>query len=114
MANTDIPNALEKIEKRTKDVPWYNHEIGSKLGDSARDLLENYSHIPPAEVESHVYAVVSINVPSFESHYRLDCILKNADVPSAMKPGRSGRIPVLANSASSTSGLLSTQIMLRF
>ena len=31
MAQTDIPNALEKIEAREKDVPWYNPEIGDKL-----------------------------------------------------------------------------------
>jgi len=58
MAQTDIPNALEKIEAREKDVPWYNPEIGDKLGASARELLENYSKIPPAEVEDHVYKIV--------------------------------------------------------
>jgi hypothetical protein len=58
MAQTDIPDALQKIEAREKDVPWYNPDIGNKLGDSARELLENYSKIPAAEVEDHVYKIV--------------------------------------------------------
>ena len=58
MAHTDIPDALAKIEAREKDVPWYNPELGNQLGDSARELLENYSKIPAAEVEYHVYKIV--------------------------------------------------------
>lgn len=61
MAHTDIPDALEKIGTRNKNVPWYNEDMGSKLGAAARSLLENYSHIPSAEVEPHIYSVVSIN-----------------------------------------------------
>jgi len=57
MAHTDIPDAMAKIEKRSKNVPWYNPDIGSKLGDSARELLEKYSKIPAGELESHVYAI---------------------------------------------------------
>jgi hypothetical protein len=58
MAQTDIPNALAKIQERSKDVPWYNPDIGNRLGDSARELLENYSKIPASEVEDHVYKIV--------------------------------------------------------
>jgi hypothetical protein len=58
MAHTDIPDALAKIEVREKNVPWYNPDISRKLGDSARELLENYSRIPSAEVEDHVYKIV--------------------------------------------------------
>ncbi|KAE9378513.1 methyltransferase domain-containing protein [Stipitochalara longipes BDJ] len=57
MAQTDIPNALQKIEARDKDVPWYHPDLGNKLGDSARELLENYSKIPAAEVENHVHKI---------------------------------------------------------
>jgi hypothetical protein len=60
MAHTDIPNALAKIEAREKGVPWYDPEIGKKLGDSARELLENYSRVPAAEVEDHVYRIVNL------------------------------------------------------
>jgi hypothetical protein len=36
----------------------YNKTIGSKLGESARRLLETYSNIPSDEVEKHVYTIV--------------------------------------------------------
>jgi hypothetical protein len=36
----------------------YNKNIGSKLGDPARRLLETYSKVPADEVENHVYAIV--------------------------------------------------------
>jgi len=57
MAHTDIPNAAAKIRARDTDVPWYNESIGDQLGPTARQLLENYSHIPSSEVESYVYAI---------------------------------------------------------
>jgi hypothetical protein len=60
MAQTDIPDAQAKIATREKDVPWYNPVLGDKLGDSARALLENYSGIPPGEVEAHVHKIVSL------------------------------------------------------
>jgi hypothetical protein len=44
MAHTDLPNTLEKIKAREKDVPWYNPHIRDKLGSSAPEL-ENYSKI---------------------------------------------------------------------
>lgn len=59
MAQTDIPDAKTKIANRDNDVPWYNPNLGRKLGDSARELLENYSKIPAEEVEEHVYKIVS-------------------------------------------------------
>jgi len=60
MAHTEIPDALSKIEAREKDVPWYSPEIGNQRGDSARELLENYSKIPAAEVEDNVYKIVRL------------------------------------------------------
>jgi hypothetical protein len=59
MAETNIPNAKEKINLREKDVPWYSESIDSKITPQARQLLEEYSHIPPAEVEDHVLSIVS-------------------------------------------------------
>jgi len=59
MADTNVPDAEMKIAKRDKEVPWYNPNIGNKLGTSARELLENYSKIPASEVEDHVYKIVS-------------------------------------------------------
>jgi hypothetical protein len=58
MAETDIPDALAKIDNRDKDVLWYNPNLGKKLGDSARELLESYSKIPAEDVENHVYKIV--------------------------------------------------------
>jgi hypothetical protein len=58
MADTDVQDARTKISNREKDVPWYNPNIGNKLGNSARELLENYSKIPASEVEGHVYKIV--------------------------------------------------------
>lgn len=59
MANTDIPQAAEKIAERSTDVPWYESTIpAEKLDGAARDLLENYSKIPSSEVEYHVYDIV--------------------------------------------------------
>ncbi|KAH8794173.1 hypothetical protein BGZ57DRAFT_983441 [Hyaloscypha finlandica] len=55
-ALTDIEGAEEKINLRAKNVPWYDPKL-KKLGASARELLENYSEIPPAEVESHIYKI---------------------------------------------------------
>ena len=55
---TNIPDAEVKIDLRDKDLPWYYPEL-KKLGPSARELLENYSKIPPAEVEDHIYKMVS-------------------------------------------------------
>jgi hypothetical protein len=59
MAQTDIPDAQRRIGSRDKDVPWYTDSIESRLGPSARKLLEEYSHIPADQVESHIYAIVS-------------------------------------------------------
>jgi hypothetical protein len=58
MAHTDIPDAQAKIDARDKDVPWYHPDISNKIGDSVRELLENYSKIPAAEVHDHVYKIV--------------------------------------------------------
>ncbi|PVH81111.1 hypothetical protein DL98DRAFT_417427 [Cadophora sp. DSE1049] len=50
-----IPHPDEaKIDSRDKNVSWYDPKL-QNLSPAARDLLENYSKIPPAEVEDHVY-----------------------------------------------------------
>jgi len=65
MANTNIPDAEERIRNRDKDVPWYNPELGTRLavGSSARELLEKYSKIPPTKVEDHVSKIVRPRKP---------------------------------------------------
>ncbi len=41
-----------------KTLSWYRVDIGDKLSDQAKKLLEEYSGIPPEEIERHIYAVV--------------------------------------------------------
>lgn len=55
---TNIPDAEAKIDLRDKNVSWYDPKL-KKLGPSARELLENYSKILSAEVEDHIYKMVS-------------------------------------------------------
>src|ERR1700761_8860185 len=62
MAHTDIPNAIQKIETRDKDVPWYNPSLDQKLAASTRELLETYSKIPADQVENHVYKIVLLSL----------------------------------------------------
>ena len=43
-----------------KDVPWFTHDVDdSKISQSARELLQTYSGIPPDKVLPHVLAMVS-------------------------------------------------------
>ena len=58
MASTDTPNATPKIGSQAKDISWYSPQAGEKLGVLAQELLENYSRIPPEEMESHVEKIV--------------------------------------------------------
>jgi hypothetical protein len=64
MAQTDIPDAAQKIGSRDKNVPWYNPSLGAKLTPSARQLFETYSKIPAESVDDHVYKIVR-SIPSY-------------------------------------------------
>lgn len=44
-----------------KDVDWYLKEPGN-LRSECRKLFENYSHIPPEEVEPHILELVSLTM----------------------------------------------------
>jgi hypothetical protein len=39
-------------------LPWYKKDV-DELKPRTRDLFENYSHVPSAEVESHLRNIVS-------------------------------------------------------
>jgi len=54
---TEIQNLQNASDRKNSR---YNKNIGSKLGDPARRLLETYSDIPSDEVEKHVYAIVCL------------------------------------------------------
>lgn len=53
-----MPDPEAKSDLKDKNSPWYYPKL-KKLGPSARELLENYSKIPLAEVEDHIYKMVS-------------------------------------------------------
>tara|TARA_R110002003_G_scaffold171_2_gene13849 strand:+ start:22068 stop:22367 length:300 start_codon:yes stop_codon:yes gene_type:complete len=44
-------------------LPWYRKEL-KEIKPRTRELLETYSKIPPADVESHVHKVVSWWMPT--------------------------------------------------
>jgi len=47
-------------DKGTESRPrWYIESMDGALTDHMRDLLLHYSKIPSAELETHMYAVVS-------------------------------------------------------
>lgn len=44
---------------RAVSWPWYHHELGEELTPDAKKVLELYSKVPPGEIESHIYRIVS-------------------------------------------------------
>jgi hypothetical protein len=44
---------------RSRSLPWYRNSLGNRLSPEARDLFERYSKIPPKDIESHIYELVS-------------------------------------------------------
>lgn len=46
-----------QIGSKDRNVAWYDKTF-SGVPEDARELLEKYSKIPPAEVESHVLSMV--------------------------------------------------------
>lgn len=65
MASSKAPTAVELAAQisRSKNLPWFQSKIGSSLTLAGRQLLEEYSHIDPSEIESHIYKIVES--PSF-------------------------------------------------
>ena len=62
MTIPDLVNILQTDapvpgQTTSKDVRWYTKEL-PKLDPHVRELLENYSHIPPEDVESHILKFV--------------------------------------------------------
>jgi hypothetical protein len=57
MASTEVPTSVPPVAPEEMPAS-YIKEPREKLGVLARNLLENYSKIPPEEVESHVKKIV--------------------------------------------------------
>lgn len=53
--------AIETVQE-PRELAWYNEKLDRPF-DEARRLLEEYSGIPPEEVNPHVLAVVCIPSP---------------------------------------------------
>ncbi|MCJ1398105.1 hypothetical protein MMC11_001302 [Xylographa trunciseda] len=52
----EAASTTHQVGDRSKDVPWYSAELEA-VGPAARELLEEYSKIPPEEVVPHVLAI---------------------------------------------------------
>lgn len=61
----ESPLKLAATLSRSQQFPWYQQSFGSLFTPECRQLLERYSRIAPAEVESHVYKMVK---PPTKSH----------------------------------------------
>ena len=48
-----------QTDRFSKGLPWYQKSI-ENFGPAGRELLENYSHIPPDEIDSHVLEMVRL------------------------------------------------------
>jgi SAM-dependent methyltransferase len=66
MTSTDNPTKGPKHGTRDKTVGWYQPTLES-ISDAQRDLLENYSHIPPDKVIPHILEVVRHHYLPFNS-----------------------------------------------
>jgi len=55
------PTATPSVIGRNKSVGWYVPTL-ENITEAQRDLLENYSHIPPERVIPHILEVVSYHL----------------------------------------------------
>ena len=76
-------------DKYSKEHPWYYKDLTSHLAPNSRKLLEDYSHISPEDVDSHVYKMVpsSPALPIPANHFQ------SANPPSATSSGPKPPIP---------------------
>ena len=67
MSSTPKQNVKDRAKSapRSKNLPWFQANIGSSLTPEGRQLLEEYSGIPPEEVVAHIYNTVSLLLFSF-------------------------------------------------
>ncbi|EPE32083.1 S-adenosyl-L-methionine-dependent methyltransferase [Glarea lozoyensis ATCC 20868] len=57
MSAETILNLPANHGARSTNLPWYQPSLENKLNERVRRVFEEYSRIPPDEVESHVYEV---------------------------------------------------------
>lgn len=68
----DLPNPTfqPNVGSKDKTVGWYDQTFHG-IEPAARKLLEEYSHIPPEEVDQYVIAMVRYTETLFSSHLPL-------------------------------------------
>jgi len=54
------PTSDSKVDISSKELRWYYKDIDGHLAPVSRKLLEEYSHIPAQDVDSHVYKLRDI------------------------------------------------------
>jgi hypothetical protein len=52
-----VPNS--NLPEELRSLPWYVPNIGTKLGDKMRILLEDYGGIPRYQQQEHIHRIVS-------------------------------------------------------
>jgi hypothetical protein len=57
------PTANPTFDRYSKELRWYYKDIDGRLAPISRKLLEEYSHFPAQDVDSHVYKIVLRSVP---------------------------------------------------
>ncbi len=92
MTDSPVPSRLEKY---SKENPWYYKDLTSHLAPISRKLLEEYSQIPPEDVDAHVYKLVTL-------HSILTPVARLTQLSSATSFGPK---PLTLASASSNSSL---------
>lgn len=121
---TQAPQQWQRVFPMSKKPPWYKPSTDLNLSLVGRQVLEEYSHIPPAEIESHICHVVSgFSRPSqplisFSSLPLPSSIIEDfhswlMPVLSVIWRGKSFHGPVLADSRSSHLSCLATHSILR-
>jgi hypothetical protein len=91
MTDSALPSRLERY---SKENPWYYKDLTNHLAPISRKLLEEYSHIPPEDVDAHVYKLVRL-------HSSLTHLNRLTRVSSVMSSGP--KPPTLASASSNSS-----------
>ena len=107
LSSMAAPEVNPQIKAQDKNVQWYQADLET-VSPQARELLENYSHIPPNEVIPHILKTVS-SPPSFlpSPNSTPAPQINTFFTPSATAPGPYSPTPASGDSASSTSPSLS-------
>jgi hypothetical protein len=53
------PTSDPKFDRFSKENRWYYKDLNDHLAPQSRKLLQEYSHIPAKNVDSHIYSLVS-------------------------------------------------------